>query len=324
MNAVVVATSSYLPGAPIPNAGLTQFPAERIPLIQNKTGITARHYADAADCTSDLALEAARRCIAAAKVTAESLGAIIVATSTPDHLIPATAPTVQDKLGAKNACAFDINAVCSGAVYGLTVANSFIKSGQFEHVLLLAADTYSRFLNPTDFSTKPYFGDGAGAVLLSTPTRGAARGMLSSYLRSDGSGAPLIRIFSGGSRQPRPSGVAIEDFFRMDGKAVFEFAVSRGSEAVIQASKSAGLQPHEIDLLIPHQANLYICEEIARRCSIPLDRLFTNLQTCGNTAAASPLIALDHALARNLEGRKRICLVAFGGGLSYGAVVIEV
>lgn len=324
MRAALLATGSWLPGEGVPNAALTQFPRDRINLIEQKTGIQSRHYASREHSTSDLAIQAALRCLESGGIGAAALDTIILATSTPDRLIPATAPLIQSNLGASNACAFDINSVCSGALFALHVANGLICSGTNRCVLVVAADTYSRFLDPSDFSTRPYFGDGAAAALLVATTDADERGVLGSYLRSDGSGADLIQIPAGGARQPGSLTTNQKDFFfKMNGRAVYDFAVERGTEAVQQALAQAGLKPADLDWLVPHQANKFICEEIARRCGIPADRLVMNIQQKGNTAAASLLIALDDA-RRNGETKVRtICLVAFGGGLSYGAMILR-
>lgn len=165
MNTVILSTGSYVPAKIVSNAELVQFPASALPLIEAKTGIRSRHYAAPDECTSDLAINAARRCLEKAGVAAQQLDAIIVATSSPDRIQPATATRVQHELGAVRAFAFDINSVCSGAVYGIYLADMMVRSGTCRHGLVIGAEVYSRFLNPEDFSTYPYFGDGAGAVL---------------------------------------------------------------------------------------------------------------------------------------------------------------
>jgi 3-oxoacyl-[acyl-carrier-protein] synthase-3 len=320
----LVATGSYVPGPPIANSALTQFPAARLPLIEQKTGIQSRHYISPGESTSDLAFYAAARCLESCKIKASELDAIILATSTPDRLIPATAPLIQHRLGAGNAYAFDLNSVCSGSIFALHMADCMISSGAKKRVLVVAADTYSRFLDPKDFSTRPYFGDGAAAALLVAAPDEDGRGILGTYLRSDGSGADLIQIPAGGSRLPASPTVHPNDlFFKMNGRAVYEFAVDRGTEAVQKALAQAGLEPSAIDWLVPHQANKFICEEIARRCDVPLSRLVMNLQQKGNTASASPLLALDEARRSSDGSDKTICLVAFGGGLSYGAIILR-
>lgn len=324
MKASIIATGSCVPGLPVPNSALTQFPPERISLIEQKTGIVSRHYAAPHESTSDLAFLAATDCLNSCEFKAENLDAIILATSTPDRLIPATAPLIQNRLGATKAFAFDLNSVCSGALFALDVANSMITSGARQHVLVIAADTYSRFLDPRDFATRPYFGDGAAAVLLSATGNESKSEILTSYLRSDGSGADLIQIPGGGSRTPGSSVSQPSDFFfKMNGRAVYEFAVQRGTEAVQQVLRQAGLTADALDWLIPHQANKFICEEIAKRCGIPPDRMILNLQHKGNTAAASPLLALDDARSTYERKLRTICLVAFGGGLSYGAMILR-
>jgi 3-oxoacyl-[acyl-carrier-protein] synthase-3 len=324
MKAALISTGSWVPGDPIPNSALTQFPAERLPLIQQKTGIAFRHYAGPGETTSDLALKAAQRCLAKVGFPAGQLDAILLATSTPDRLIPATATSVQAALGATQAFAFDLNSVCSGGVFALHMADCMLRAGAHRNILVVSADIYSRFLDPQDFATYPYFGDGASAALLSAVPDDAPVGFAAAYLRSDGNGAGLIQIPAGGARLPHAQMKNPRDaFFKMDGRAVYEFAVTKGTEAVQMTLARAGLQPADLDWLIPHQANQFICEEIARRSGVGVEKLVTNLARRGNTASASLLLALDERRDEADPTGKNICLVAFGGGLSYGAMILR-
>jgi 3-oxoacyl-[acyl-carrier-protein] synthase-3 len=324
MKAALVSTGSWVPGDPVSNSAFTQFPAGRLPLIQQKTGIAFRHYAGPGETTSDLALKAAQRCLAKAGFSAGQLDVILLATSTPDQLIPATATSVQAALGATQAFAFDLNSVCSGSVFALHVADCMLRAGMYRNILVVAADIYSRFLDPQDFSTCPYFGDGASAALLSAVPDDAPVGFVAAYLRSDGRGAELIQIPAGGARLPYAQMQNPRDaFFKMNGRAVYEFAVTKGTEAVQMALARAGLQPADLDWLVPHQANQFICEEIALRCGVGTEKLVTNLARRGNTASASLLLALDEMCDQADPAGKNICLVAFGGGLSYGALVVR-
>ena len=324
MNTVLLAAGGFVPGVPISNAELTQFPADRLPLIGQKTGIEMRHYAAPGQSTSDLAIEAARRCLEQAHFPADGLDAILLATSTPDRLIPATAPRLQDALGASTAFAFDLNSVCSGGLFALHMADSLIRSGAHTHILVVAADVYSRFLDAHDFSTAPYFGDGAAAVLLAGEGSEAEKGILGTYLRTDGSRTDLIQIPGGGSRLPFNRCLTPRDLcFQMNGRAVYEFAVTSGTEAVAESLHRAGLGVEALDWMIPHQANINICREIARRCGIREERMITNLRTRGNTASASPLLALADSWNQVARPGQTACIVAFGGGLSYGAMVVR-
>lgn len=253
----------------------------------------------------------------------EAIDAIVLATSSPDQLQPATATRIQHLLGAKNAFAFDINSVCSGSIYGLMAGHSLIAGAQCKNVLVVGADIYSRFLNPDDFSTFPYFGDGAGAVLLQACE--PSDGFLEFSLGTDGSRASVIEVPAGGARVP---GYLVQDrrqfFFRMKGKDVFSFAVEKGAEVVTSLLRQSHLREDQIALIVPHQANQFVIEGIANRCGIPLSKFFTNLHKYGNTAAASVFIALDEALKNNrVKVGEHIILVAFGGGLSWGGVVMK-
>lgn len=323
MRAKIAATGSYVPEEVVLNADLAQFPAEALPLIEQKTGVKARRRAAASQCTSDLAILAAERCLAKSAITADQIDGIILATSSPDRIQPATAVSVQHAIGAGRAFAFDLNSVCSGAIYALQVARSMIESGQCGNVLVLASEVYSRFLNPKDFATFPYFGDGAGAVLLQAG-EGVA-GIQNCLLRTDGAGADVIQVPGGGSRMPSYQlGKPADAYFRMNGKQVYEFAVTRGSEVVLELLNKAGLGADAVRLIVAHQANINIIQELSLRTGISRDRFFVNLDRYGNTAAASVPIALDEALAQGLARvGDRVVLVGFGGGLSWGAMLVE-
>jgi len=323
MNTKILATGSYVPEREVPNTGLTQFPPSTAALIEEKTGIKARRYAGEHESTSDLAARAAQACLDQAGVSASAVEGIILATSSPDRMQPATATRVQALLGADNAFAFDVNSVCSGAVYALELGKALIQSGSASSLLVIASEVYSRILNPADFATTPYFGDGAGAVLLQKSIGQAD--ILQTVLRSDGKGSDVIQVPCGGTmlpysnmRSPR------EQYFTMRGKEVYTFAVEKGSEIIAEILEKAGLHQDEVACVISHQANINIINEIARRTSIPRERFYTNLEKYGNTAAASVFIALDEWVRG--EGVKRgqiVLLVAFGGGLSWAAALVR-
>jgi 3-oxoacyl-[acyl-carrier-protein] synthase-3 len=308
----------------VSNAELTQFPSSSLPLIQQKTGISSRRRARADQCTSDLAIEAARACLAKVGMRPDDVDGIILATSSPDRLQPATATRVQHEIGAHSAFAFDVNSVCSGGVFALSVADSMIRAGSASRMLVIAAEMYSRFLNPSDFSTFPYFGDGAGAVLLEAVPDSSPASIGVAILRTDGSGNRTIEIPAGGSMMPGPGTIDPRNFyFKMAGKDVYAFAVEKGSEVVMEVLAKASIPIGDIRAVISHQANINILKEISNRTKLPMDRFFVNLDRLGNTAAASVFIALDEARETGfVSAGDSLLLVAFGGGLSWAACAI--
>ena len=293
-------------------------------MIAEKTGILSRRVAAPEDCTSDLAARAAQACLAKGHFDPLKIQGIILATSSPDRIQPATAARVQHLIGAKNAFALDINSVCSGSAFGIAMADGFIRSGQAENILLVAAEIYSRILNPKDYATFPFFGDGAGAVLLKKGTK-SERGVLRSLLQTDGSGHDMICVPGGGTQLPfsqitNPRSA----FFRMRGPDVFSFAVEKIPAAIKTIVANADLALDDIACFICHQANINIIHQIAAHLNVSPDRFFVNLEKYGNTAGASVLIALDEALDKKTIGAgDRIVTVAFGGGLSWGANLIQ-
>lgn len=324
MRATIVATGSYVPEKVVANADLTQFPASGLHLIGAKTGIKFRRHAQAGEMTSDLALRAAQACLAVAGVDAGSIDAIILATSSPDRIQPATATRVQTLLGATKAFAFDINSVCAGAVYGICLADSLIRSNTCKTVLLVASEVYSRFLNPSDFSTYPYFGDGAGAVLFGR-NEADTSGVIESVLGADGSGANLIQVPAGGSALKIAEMTNPKDaFFQMDGKAVYGFATTKAPEIIREVLAKAGIDKDKVAFVIPHQANINIIKEIASKVGIEFSKFVTNLDRYGNTAAASVLVALDELFnSGTVKDGDLLVTCGFGGGLSWGANVIS-
>lgn len=321
----LVATGSYLPERVVRNEDLKQFPASSIPMIAAKTGVLQRRYAAQGECTSDLAVEAARRCLNRAGLAASDLDGILLATSSPDQPMPATCGIVQAKLEAWKAFAVDVNAVCTGAIYALRMADAMIRAGQARRLLVVAAELYTRFLNPTDFSTCPYFGDGAGAALLEGVNEATRPYIRDGILRADGSGADLIKIPAGGSRLPfAKMSDPRQQYFQMNGRAVFDFAVTRGAEVIEELCQANSVPKGELRHLVLHQANTNVLTTIAQKTGLPLERFFINLDRYGNTAGASPLIAFDELTqgnpARGLKGFTMI--VAFGGGLTWGGILV--
>ncbi len=324
MKTILTATGRYLPEREVTNQELVQFPAEARPLIEQKTGVQARRYAADDQTTSDLGLGAARDCLQRADFPAENLDAIILATSSPDRIHPPSATAIQRELGAFQAFAFDLNAVCSGALFAMDMADGLIRSGKCASVLVVGAEIYSRFLNPDDFSTAPYFGDGAGAVLLQAAPDNEERGIQCGILRSDGRGSELIRVQAGGAMLPADKAKPRDFFFRMNGKEIFKFAVSKGVEVCLECLERVGMDKTEVSLVVGHQANINILKAIADNTGIPFERFAVNLERLGNTAGASVLIALDNALRNNAaQPGDNILLATYGGGLSWAAMLIK-
>jgi 3-oxoacyl-[acyl-carrier-protein] synthase-3 len=319
----ILSTGSYLPDTVITNNDLSQFPASARNIIAEKTGVLARRHALREQSTSDLAAAAARVCLEKADFAASRVQAILVSTSSPDRMQPATATRVQHLLGAERAFAFDMNSVCSGSVFGIALAHAMIRSGSCENVLFVAAELYSRILNRKDFSTFPFFGDGAGAILFGAGD--PADGVLHSCLRTDGSGSDKVCVPGGGTMLPlyentNPSAA----LFRMDGRAVFDFAVSRGHEVIREVIEEAGVSLDEVKHFVCHQANVNIIRAISKQLRLAPDQFIVNLDRYGNTASASVPIALDELLSGGAVGRGDLVVTAaFGGGLSWGANLLR-
>ncbi len=323
-NSVIFATGSYLPETIVSNEMLTRFPPSSLRLIVEKTGILSRRIAPEEACTSDLAVLAARRCLQKIDFPPAQLQGIMLSTSSPDSMQPATAARVQHKLGAVNAFAFDINSVCSGSTFGICMADALIKSGKFNNILFIASEMYSKILNKHDFSTYPLFGDGAGAILFRAAD--SDRGVRHSCLMTDGSKSDAVCVPAGGTMLPfeRLKGARMA-YFKMNGPAVFEFATSRGTEIIIRLLKEAHLPLEDVDWFITHQANINIVKTIAARLGVRQEKFIVNLDRYANTASASVLVALDEAISANVirEG-DLVVTCAFGGGLSWGANLIRI
>jgi 3-oxoacyl-[acyl-carrier-protein] synthase III len=323
-NACIEATGSYVPERAIHNEALDQFPAAAKLLISQKTGVYCRRHAETSQCTSDLALEAAKRCLEKSDQDVQSIQAIVLSTSSPDRIQPATATRLQHLLGATNAFAFDINSVCSGSTYGIALSQAMIRSGMCRNLLFIAAEAYSKILNPQDFSTYPYFGDGAGAILFTAS--GEHAGVIQSILGTDGRGNDTICVPAGGTMLPfeqmhDPKAV----YFHMKGRDVFKFAVEKGAEVIQRLLENAAVPTHAVTCFICHQANINIILKIAEQLKISEDKFYMNLFRYGNTASASVPIALDEALSRGIINRGDLVVTAaFGGGLSWGANLIRI
>jgi 3-oxoacyl-[acyl-carrier-protein] synthase-3 len=322
---ILASTGCYLPEKVVVNEELRQFPPQALSMIPEKTGVRARRVADPKDCTSDIAARAAQKCLAKYHFDPLQIQGIILATSSPDRMQPATATRLQHLIGAKNAFALDINSVCSGSTFGIALSDGLIRSGQCEYILLVAAEIYSRILNPKDYATFPFFGDGAGAVLLRKGTRSEG-GVLHSLLQTDGASHDMICVPAGGTQMPfgqitNPRSA----FFRMRGPDIFSFAVGEIPKMIRKIVADVNLSLDDIACFICHQANINIIHKIAAQLNVPADRFFINLEKYGNTAGASVLIALDEAWEQKIIKKgDRIITVAFGGGLSWGANLIQI
>ena len=320
----VIGTGAYLPERRLTNEELERMVETTDRWIVERTGIRERRIAAPEEATSDLASTAARQALTASGVTASSVELIIVATATPDMLFPSTACLVQDRLGAKQAFAFDLSAACTGFLYALAVADQYIRAGTYRTILVIGAEVLSRMIDWTDRSTCILFGDGAGAVVLQADQ--GTRGILSTHLHSDGALWDLIHIPGGGSRRP-PSVETLANrmnFVKMKGSETFRVAVRALEEVAREALTANGLSPEELSLIIPHQANLRILQAVAERLAVPEGKVVINVDRYGNTSAASIPIALDEAVrGGRVKPDDLLLLEAFGAGLTWGAAIVR-
>ncbi|UJF36312.1 ketoacyl-ACP synthase III [Paenibacillus hexagrammi] len=316
----VLGSGKYVPERVLTNQELETMVETNDEWIVTRTGIRERRIAHEGQATSDLAYESAIIALEKAGISAEQLDLIIVATITPDMAFPSTACLLQDKLGAKKAAAYDLSAACSGFIYGLANASNFIATGMYKYALVIGADTLSRITDYTDRNTCILFGDGAGAVVIGEVPEG--RGFKSFELGADGSGGELLKIEGGGSRRPATQQSIDErrHFIYMAGSEVFKFAVRIMGNAAEEALRKAGWNKGEIDVLVPHQANMRIIQASLNRLELSDDKCMINLDKYGNMSAASIPVALAEAVeqGRVKEG-DRLVLVGFGGGLTWGA-----
>ncbi len=314
----------YTPQRVVTNAELATFVDTSDEWVRSRTGISQRHFLADDETCATLATHAGRQALAQADLAADQLDLIIVATCTPDYLLPSTACLVQEALGATNAAAFDLGAVCSGFMYALVTGSQFIETGSYRNVLVIGAEALSRFLNFKDRTTCVLFGDGAGAVVLQANDTPA--GVLSFVLSAQGSGADLIKIPGGGSAKPGgPVQLTESDYFiHMNGGEVYQFAVRTMSENAADAIQKAGLTRDDIHLVVPHQANTRIIDAVAKRLNFPMERIFVNVDRMGNTSAASIPIALcEVANSGRLRPGDNLVFVGFGSGLTSGATVVR-
>lgn len=318
----ITGTGSYLPPRRLTNADLaaelaTQGVETSDDWIVERTGIRARHFAAPDVCSSDLGLEAARQALQAAGVLATDIDLIIVATSTPDMVFPSTACILQNKLGANGCPAFDVQAVCSGFIYALTIADAMIKTGSATKALVIGAEVFSRILDFKDRTTCVLFGDGAGAVVLEASD---TPGILASDLHADGKHVGILCVpghVSGGNVLGAP-------LLKMDGQAVFKLAVGVLDEAARATLAKAGKTAADIDWLVPHQANIRIMQSTARKLKLPMDKVIVTVDQHGNTSAASIPLALDSAVrSGKVKPGELLLLEGVGGGFTWGAVLLN-
>lgn len=315
----ITGTGGVLPGAPVTNDDLVARGIETSDeWIAERTGIRSRHLAGPEDGTASLGAAAARKALEAAGLQASDIDLVIVATSTPDKVFPSTACLVQAALGVPtSAMAFDVQAVCSGFVYALTVADKFIRSGSHKRALVIGAEVFSRLLDWNDRRTCVLFGDGAGAVVLEASDQ---PGILASALHADGSHAHILEV-PGNVRNGAIEGAA---FVHMDGQAVFKLAVRVLGEVALETLGQAGLTPESLDWLIPHQANIRILQATAKRLGLPAEKVVVTVDRHGNTSAASVPLALDVALRDGrIKPGQNVMLEGVGGGFTWGAVLVR-
>jgi 3-oxoacyl-[acyl-carrier-protein] synthase-3 len=312
----IVGTGSYLPERIVTNAEFAARLETSDAWIRERTGIERRHIAEKSQASSDLALEASKNALRAAGVSAEQIDLIVVATSTPDYIFPSTACLLQAKLGVKGSAAFDVQAVCSGFVYGLATADSFIKSGMAKRALVVGAEVFSRILDWNDRGTCVLFGDGAGAVVLAAAD---TPGIHASVLRADGSQSGMLSVpgnVCGGQITGSP-------FLQMNGQGVFKFAVRVLDESARETVAAAGMQLSDVDWLIPHQANVRILEATARKLDLPREKVVVTVDHHGNTSAASVPLALDeYVRAGRIRPGQRLLLQGVGGGFTWGSSLV--
>ena len=324
MRTGILGVGKYLPSNVLTNADLEKMIDTTDEWIVSRTGIKQRRIASENEATSDMATKAAKSALDNAGLTPEDIDLIIVATITPDMFFPSTACFLQNKLGAREVPAFDIAVACSGYIYGLTIADQFIKSGTYKHALVVAAEKLSAVTDWEDRSTCILFGDGAGAAVLGPVEEG---GILGASLGSDGSKGDLLQLPAGGSRMPA-SIKTVENklhTIKMEGNILFKHAVKMMADAALAVAEPLGLTGDDIDLIIPHQANIRILNAVAKRLGVdPNEKVYLNIEKYGNMSAASSAVALTEAVE---EGRIKkgdtILLDAFGGGLTWGALLIE-
>ena len=321
IRSVVCGTGSYLPAKVLTNAELATMVDTSDEWIVQRTGITERHIAAEGECTSDLAVVAAERALAAAGMEPGEIDLIVLGTSTPDNTFPASAVSVQEKLGIRHGAAFDLQAVCTGFVYAISTADALLRAGQGRRALVIGSETFSRILDWSDRTTCVLFGDGAGALVLEAQDGNGGtsdRGVLTTHLRSDGSHKQKLYVDGG------PSSTGTVGHLRMEGKEVFKHAVGMITDVVVAAFRATGTDASSIDWFVPHQANQRIIDASARKLGVADEKVVSTVARHGNTSAASIPLALDEAVR---DGRIRkghlVMLEAMGGGFTWGSALIR-
>jgi 3-oxoacyl-[acyl-carrier-protein] synthase-3 len=320
----IIGTGSSAPNQVLTNSDLEKMVDTSDEWITERTGIKGRHIAPPGVASSDYAYEASLKAMESAGIGPKDIDMILLGTVTPDAPLPSTACILQDRLGATNSAVLDIGAACSGFIYGLAIARSFIITGQMKNILVIGVEILSRIVNWKDRNTCVLFGDGAGAAVVSLSKEKG--GILDTYLKGDGSLRHLLKVPMGGSRIPLNADNICHDdrYIRMEGPEVFKSAVRAMGEGATEILERNHLAGKDIQLLIPHQANIRIIEATAKRIKVPMDRVFVNIHNYGNTSAASIPIALDEAVrAGKMKSGDRIVLVAFGAGFTWGSALIE-
>ena len=324
VRAAIAGFGAHVPTKVLSNADLEKMIDTNDEWIIQRTGISERRIAGEGESTSSMAIDAARKACENAGMAPADVDLIIVATMSPEMLVPSTACFVQQGLGAGKAAAFDISAACSGFIYALTVARRMIETGQVGNALVIGAETLSRFTDYTDRGSCILFGDGAGAVLLKA-TQGE-EGVLYTTLHSDGSGWDLIHIPAGGSRQPS-SHATVDDrlhYLKMRGREVYKFAIEKMQWLLDDCMKACHLGVDDVTMVVPHQVNIRIIESATQKLGFPLDKVFVNIEKYGNTSAASIPIALEEAVRAGKIGKgSTIILVGFGAGLTWAGAVVK-
>lgn len=323
VKARITGLGTYLPKKILTNQDLEQLVETSDEWILSRTGIKERRLAATDEFTSDMGFASAKEALQAANIGAEELDLIIVATMTPDYISPSTAGLIQHKIGATNAAAVDVQAACTGFLYALSMAKAFIESNMYKHILVIASEKMSAFIDYTDRNTCILFGDGSSSAVVSSQGDGWLIDAV--FLGAAGELADLVIIPGGGTRQPASieSVEKRQHFVKMQGKEVFKHAVRKMTAAATECLKKAGLKEKDISWLVPHQANERIMDAIAKAFEIPIEKVYKTVHKYGNTSASSIAIALEELLTtRKLLSKEHVLLVAFGGGLTWGAAII--
>ncbi|MBR4633383.1 MAG: ketoacyl-ACP synthase III [Elusimicrobia bacterium] len=325
MGVKILSSGSYVPEKVLTNFDLEKMVETSDEWISTRTGIKERRILDKSQTTSDLACNAAVKAIEKAKISVDDIDLIIVATISPDAPMPSTACYLQKKLKATNAVAFDISAACSGFIYGVSIAKAFITSGMYKRVLLVGVEALSRVTDWADRNTCVLFGDGAGAMIFEASE--TENDIISTYLGTDGTHTDILNIPAGGSAIPTTKETVEQKlhFVKMLGKEVFKVAVSKMALAVNKAQELVGLTDKDIDLYIPHQANIRIIEAVAKKAGVTNEKVYINVHKYGNMSAATTIVALDEAYQEGkIKKGNLVELVAFGAGLTWGACILKI